>query len=48
MSTNDELKNKTANGTKPVLGEVYVFEACVSESHFAKPVLYVRFAVRGL
>lgn len=26
MSTNDELKNKTANGTKPVLGEVYVFE----------------------
>lgn len=23
MSTNDELKNETANGTKPVLGEVY-------------------------
>ena len=26
MSTNDELKNETANGTKPMLGEVYVFE----------------------
>jgi hypothetical protein len=23
MSTNYELKNETANGTKPVLGEVY-------------------------
>ena len=22
MSTNDELKNETANGTKPMLGEV--------------------------
>ena len=26
MSTNDELKNQAANGTKPVLGEFYVFE----------------------
>lgn len=25
MSTNDELKNETANGTKPVLGEVSSF-----------------------
>jgi hypothetical protein len=23
MSTNDELKNETANGTKPLLGAVY-------------------------
>ncbi len=23
MNTNDELKNETANGTKPVLGEVF-------------------------
>lgn len=26
MSTNDKLKNKTANGTKPVLGAVYTEE----------------------
>ena len=27
MNTNDELKNETANGTKPVLCEVAVFSA---------------------
>ena len=26
MSTNDELKNENANGTKPVLGEVVCLE----------------------
>jgi hypothetical protein len=30
MSTNDELKNETANGTKPVLGD----SGCYGCKHF--------------
>ena len=49
MSTNDELKNETSNGTKPVLGEVLYYRGCYKEKHYDleikfKDVIYCLYA----